>query len=61
LQHLAEAFMKNSGKKSFCNVVPESLHDFSDVFSKESFDTLPERRKWDHVIELERKDKLPNT
>jgi hypothetical protein len=41
--------------------VPESLHDFGDVFSKESFDTLPERRIWDHAIELERKDKLPTT
>ena len=33
--------------------MPESLHDFEDVFSKESFDSLPNRRKWDHAIELE--------
>jgi hypothetical protein len=61
-QHcLAEAFMKNSGEKSFCDVVPKLVHDFSDIFSKESFDTLPERREWDHAIELERKDELPTT
>ena len=34
--------------------MPESLHDFKDVFSKESFNSLPDRRKWDHAIELER-------
>jgi hypothetical protein len=60
-QRLAEAFTKNSGEKSFRDVVPESLHDFSDVFSKESFDTLLDRRKWDHAIELERKDELLTT
>jgi hypothetical protein len=32
--------------------MPESLHDFKDVFSKESFDSLPDRHKWDHTIEL---------
>jgi hypothetical protein len=46
--------MKNSGQASFRDSVPESLHDFEDVFSKESFDSLPDRRKWDHAIELER-------
>ena len=25
---------------------------FWDVFSKESFDELPERKQWDHVIDL---------
>jgi len=53
-QRLAEAFMKNSGQASFQDSVPESLHDFKDVFSKESFDSLPDRRKWDHAIKLER-------
>jgi hypothetical protein len=55
-QRLAEAFSANSEKKSFKDLVPESLHEFEDVFSKESFDSLPERRKWDHAIELERAD-----
>jgi hypothetical protein len=26
--------------------------DFSDVFAQESFDSLPDRRMWDHAIEL---------
>jgi hypothetical protein len=34
--------------------VPTSLHSYADVFSKTAFDSLPERRKWDHTIELER-------
>jgi hypothetical protein len=53
-QQLAEAFTKNSGQASFRDSVPESLHDFEDVFSKKSFDSLPDQRKWDHAIELER-------
>ena len=52
-QRLAEAFAKNTDQKSFRDVVPASLHEFEDIFSKESFDTLPERRKWDHAIELQ--------
>jgi hypothetical protein len=34
--------------------VPPSLHAYADVFSETAFDSLPERRKWDHAIELER-------
>jgi hypothetical protein len=34
--------------------VPTSLHTYADVFSKTAFDSLPECRKWDHTIELER-------
>jgi hypothetical protein len=52
-QRLAKAFTKNSGQASFQDSMPESLHDFEDIFSKESFDSLPNRRKWDHAIELE--------
>ncbi len=33
-------------------MVPEDYHSFRDLFSKESFDELPERRPWDHAIEL---------
>ena len=51
---LAEASNKNSKTKSFRDIVPDHLHDFAEVFDKGSFDTLPERRKWDHAIELER-------
>jgi hypothetical protein len=53
-QLLAEAFTKNSDTKSFCDLAPECLHDFDDVFSEGAFDSLPEPRKWDHMIELER-------
>jgi hypothetical protein len=48
-QRLAEAFAKNSAK---AELIPEYLREFSAVFSKESFDELPQRRIWDHAIEL---------
>ena len=48
--HLAEAFKANSeaNAPSILNYLKKSL----DVFSKESFDTLPEHKQWDHAIEL---------
>ena len=52
-QRLAEAFHKNSQPKSFHESVPTHLHDFEDLFSKASFDRLPDRKVWDHAIELE--------
>ncbi|KAG5727450.1 hypothetical protein E4T56_gene12023 [Termitomyces sp. T112] len=51
-QRLAEAFAANSQPKPCCSIVPHHLHDFKDVFSKASFDSLPERKQWDHAIEL---------
>jgi hypothetical protein len=51
---LAEAFAKNSEPKGFEDIVPTSLHTYADVFSETAFDSLPERCKWDHAIELER-------
>jgi hypothetical protein len=51
--HLVEAFAKNSKPKGFEDTVPTSLHTYADVFSETAFDSLPERRKWDHTIELE--------
>jgi len=51
-QRLAEAFHRNSAPKDFRDAVPNYLHDFEDVFSKESFDALPEQKPWDHAIEL---------
>jgi predicted aspartyl protease len=53
-RHLAEAFAKNSKPKGFEDIVPTSLHNYADIFSETAFDSLPERRKWDHAIELER-------
>ena len=32
--------------------VPLYLCDFSSVFSKDSFDELPESKLWDHTVEL---------
>jgi hypothetical protein len=52
-RHLAEAFAKNSKPKGFEDIVPTTLHEYADVFSDTAFDSLPERRKWDHAIELE--------
>jgi hypothetical protein len=52
--HLAEASAKNSTPKGFHEIVPTALHSYEDVFSETAFGTLPQRRKWDHAIELER-------
>jgi hypothetical protein len=30
-----------------------SLHAYTDICRKTAFDSLPERREWDHTIELE--------
>jgi hypothetical protein len=51
--HLAEVFANNSKPKGFEDTVPTSLHTYADVFSKTAFNSLPERRKWDHTIEME--------
>ena len=32
--------------------LPEYLREFKEVFAKDSFDMLPERKVWDHAIEL---------
>jgi hypothetical protein len=40
-------------KPTFRDLIPEHLHNFEDIFSKESFDELPKQCKWDHAIELE--------
>jgi hypothetical protein len=51
-RRLVEAFAKNSKPKGFEDTVPMSLHTCADVFSETAFDSLPERCKWDHAIEL---------
>jgi hypothetical protein len=50
---LAEAFAKTLKPKGFEDIVLTSLHTYADVVSETVFDSLPERRKWDHAIELE--------
>jgi hypothetical protein len=42
------------GVRHLWNITPTSLHTHANVFSETAFDSLPERRKWDHTIELER-------
>ncbi len=39
-------------KKTFEEMVPPHYHSFYDLFSKENFDKLPDRKPWDHAIEL---------
>jgi hypothetical protein len=51
---LVEAFAKNSKPKDFEDIVPTTLHEYADIFSETTFDSLPEHHKWDHTIELER-------
>jgi hypothetical protein len=53
-RRLAEVFAKNSKPKGFEDIVPMSLHTYADIFSEIAFDSLPEHRKWDYAIELER-------
>src|SRR5882724_10625353 len=36
----------------FKDIVPEPYQEFKDVFTKESFNELLDRKKWDHAIEL---------
>ena len=44
--------METGPTKSFEDLVPKAYWEFQDVFSKKSFDQLPARKPWDHVIEL---------
>ena len=51
-QRLAEASERQRMQRSWKESVPTAYHDFQKVFLKESFDELPQQRKWDHAIEL---------
>lgn len=51
-QQLAEEALKAKPKQSFEEMVPPQYQDFHDIFSKESFDELPQQKPWDHAIEL---------
>ena len=48
-QRLAEAFQTNTEATV---PVPEYLKEFTLVFSKQTFDNLPEPKEWDHAVEL---------
>jgi Aspartyl protease len=39
-------------KWTWREIVPSHYHKYEMVFTKESFDALPERRPWDHAIDL---------
>jgi hypothetical protein len=51
-QWLAEAFHKNVQPQSFHKSVPVHFYNFEDLFTKSSFGRLPDRKVWDHAIEL---------
>jgi len=60
-QRLAEAFKRNSKASApFGRSVPEYLKEFDSVFSKKSFDAIPESKKWDHAVELIPGEKASN-
>ena len=49
LQRLAEAFHTN---EEAVTLVPDYLQEFTSIFSKQSFNVLPEPKEWDHAVEL---------
>ena len=51
-QRLAEAVHRNEPRKDFRDAVPNYLHDFEDIFAEESYNALPDRKIWDHAVEL---------
>ncbi|KAG5732707.1 hypothetical protein E4T56_gene16829 [Termitomyces sp. T112] len=51
-QWLAQAFAAKAMPQEFWDVVPPYPHAFKDVFSKASFDLLPECKRWYHTIKL---------
>ena len=50
-EQLARGFANNS-PPPVKTLLPRVFWDFADVFTKTSFDSLPDHRKWDHAIEL---------
>src|SRR5713101_3723087 len=38
---------------TFEEAVPKHYHEYKDIFDEKEFDELPQRRMWDHAIELE--------
>ena len=50
LPTLAEAFKANCEAQS--PPIPEYLTEFTSIFSKKSFDILPEPKQWDHAVRI---------
>jgi len=60
-QCLAEAFKRNSEASTPSGQsVLEYLKEFDSIFSKESFNALPESKKWDHAVKLIPGEKASN-
>jgi len=60
-QRLAEALKHNSKASAPSRrSIPEYLKEFDSVFSKKSFNALPESKKWDHAVELIPGEKASN-
>ena len=60
-QRLAEAFKRNfKASAPTGRSIPEYLKEFDSVFSKESFEVLPESKKWDHAVVLIPGEKASN-
>ena len=49
---LAEAAKEDTPTAKLKDMLPKLYLNFQDVFSKESFDELPEWKQWDHAINL---------
>lgn len=49
-QRLSEAHAKANAQP--LDGLPSHFYDYRDIFEKESFDVLPDRKLWDHAIEL---------
>ena len=49
---LAEAAKEDAPTAKLEEMLLKPYLGFQDVFSKESFDELPERKQWDHAIDL---------
>ena len=52
LTRLAEAAKEDAPTAKLEEMLPKPYLGFRDVFSKESFDELPEQKQWDHAIDL---------
>jgi hypothetical protein len=46
-------------EKTFEELIPKEFHKFRDIFSEEGYKKLPERREYDHEINLQPGSKLP--
>ena len=51
-QHITEEEERIKKLKANTPIPDRYVKDFSPIFEKSSFDTLPPQRKWDHAIEL---------